>query len=112
MKGRSRQELITPHGPSGMTPDRQRGLSSSLIRRDYATTPGGPVPRSRLGPARRRPAAGAERATLNEFLRCQRLTLQLKCDGLDAGQLARRAVEPSTLSLLGLVRHMAEVERG
>ena len=36
-----------------------------------------------------------ERTTLNEFLRCQRLTLQLKCDGLDAGQLARRAVEPS-----------------
>ncbi len=36
------------------------------------------------------------------------LMLQLKCDGLDAGQLARRAVAPSTTSLLGLVRHMAE----
>jgi uncharacterized damage-inducible protein DinB len=58
------------------------------------------------------PRLGDERTTLTEFLRCQRLTLQLKCDGLDAGQLARRAVEPSTLSLLGLVRHMAEVERG
>ncbi len=58
------------------------------------------------------PRLGDERTTLNEFLRCQRLTLQLKCDGLDAGQLARRAVEPSTMSLLGLVRHMAEVERG
>jgi uncharacterized damage-inducible protein DinB len=54
---------------------------------------------------------GDERATLNEFLRCQRLTLPLKCEGLDPEQLARRAVEPSTLSLLGLVRHMAEVER-
>ena len=54
---------------------------------------------------------GDERATLIEFLRCQRLTLQLKCEGLDAAQLARRSVEPSTLSLLGLVRHMAEVER-
>ena len=54
---------------------------------------------------------GDERATLNEFLRGQRLTLQLKCEGLDAGQLARRAVEPSTMSLLGLVRHAAEVER-
>jgi uncharacterized damage-inducible protein DinB len=54
---------------------------------------------------------GDERATLVEFLRGQRLTLQLKCEGLDAEQLARRAVEPSTLSLLGLVRHMAEVER-
>src|SRR5438552_1914044 len=41
-----------------------------------------------------------------------RVPLQLKCGGLDAGQLARRAVEPSTMSLLGLVRHLAEVERG
>ena len=49
---------------------------------------------------------------MTEFLRCQRLTLQLKRDGLDAGQVARRAVEPSTMSLLGLVRHMAEVEYG
>ncbi|MDP9220896.1 MAG: DinB family protein [Actinomycetota bacterium] len=55
---------------------------------------------------------GDERATLVEFLRCQRLTLQLKCEGLDAAQLARRAVEPSTMSLLGLLRHMADVERG
>jgi len=58
------------------------------------------------------PTLGDERATLVEFLRCQRLTLQLKCEGLDAEQLARRSVEPSTLSLLGLVRHLAEVERG
>lgn len=57
------------------------------------------------------PRLGDERTTLNEFLRFQRLTLQVKCDGLDAEQLARRAVEPSTMSLLGLVRHMAEVER-
>ena len=57
------------------------------------------------------PRLGDERATLTEFLRWQRLTLQLKCDGLDAGQLASRAVEPSTMSLLSLVRHMAEVER-
>jgi uncharacterized damage-inducible protein DinB len=55
---------------------------------------------------------GDELATLTEFLRGQRLTLQLKCEGLDAEQLARRAVEPSTMSLLGLLRHMAEVERG
>ncbi|MFD6952146.1 hypothetical protein A6A08_18855 [Nocardiopsis sp. TSRI0078] len=52
-----------------------------------------------------------ERAVLVEFLRCQRLTLELKCAGLDAGALARRSVPPSTMSLLGLVRHMAEVER-
>ena len=55
---------------------------------------------------------GDERATLTEFLRTQRLTLELKCSGLDSEQLARRAVEPSTLSLLGLVRHLADVERG
>jgi uncharacterized damage-inducible protein DinB len=54
---------------------------------------------------------GDERATLVEFVRGQRLTLQLKCEGLTAEQLARRAVEPSTMSLLGLLRHMAEVER-
>ena len=57
------------------------------------------------------PTLGDERVTLVEFLRCQRLTLELKCAGLDAADLARRSVEPSTLSLLGLVRHMAEVER-
>jgi uncharacterized damage-inducible protein DinB len=57
------------------------------------------------------PGLGDERATLNEYLRSQRLTLQLKCEGLDAEQLARRSVEPSTMSLLGLLRHMAEVER-
>ncbi len=40
-----------------------------------------------------------------------RLALEMKCDGLDAEQLARRSVPPSTMSLLGLVRHMADVER-
>ncbi|MGH3436406.1 MAG: DinB family protein [Sciscionella sp.] len=54
---------------------------------------------------------GDERATLVEFLRCQRLTLRLKCENLNATQLAHRAIEPSTMSLLGLLRHMAEVER-
>jgi uncharacterized damage-inducible protein DinB len=58
------------------------------------------------------PTLGDERTTLKEYLRFQRLTLDLKCSGLDQEQLARRSVEPSTLSLLGLVRHMADVERG
>jgi uncharacterized damage-inducible protein DinB len=57
------------------------------------------------------PARADERATLTAFLRWQRDTLELKCSGLDAADLARRSVDPSTLSLLGLVRHMAEVER-
>jgi uncharacterized damage-inducible protein DinB len=54
---------------------------------------------------------GDERATLAEFLRRQRLTLELKCAGLDPQQLARRSVPPSTMSLLGLVRHLADIER-
>jgi uncharacterized damage-inducible protein DinB len=52
-----------------------------------------------------------ERATLVGYLGDQRLTLEMKCEGLDAEALARRAVPPSTMSLLGLVRHMADVER-
>ena len=52
-----------------------------------------------------------ERATLTSFLEYYRATLAQKCDGLDAAQLAQRNVEPSPLSLLGLIRHMAEVER-
>jgi hypothetical protein len=52
-----------------------------------------------------------ELATLQDFLRNYRLTLRLKCAGLDPEQLARRSVPPSTLSLLGLLRHLAEVER-
>jgi len=56
-------------------------------------------------------ALGDERATLVEFLRCQRLTLELKCAGLGPEELARRSVEPSSISLLGLIRHMADVER-
>jgi hypothetical protein len=55
---------------------------------------------------------GDERSTLVEALRRQRLTLELKCAGLDAEQMARRSVEPSTMSLLGIVRHLTEVERG
>jgi uncharacterized damage-inducible protein DinB len=58
------------------------------------------------------PGAGSELETLLGFLRWQRETLELKCSGLDATQLARRSVEPSTMSLLGMVRHLADVERG
>ncbi|WP_199826160.1 DinB family protein [Streptomyces sp. SBT349] len=57
------------------------------------------------------PVRGDERATIMEFPRRQRLTLELKCAGLSPADLARRSVEPSTMSLLGLVRHLAEVER-
>jgi hypothetical protein len=57
------------------------------------------------------PPCGSERETLLAFLGWYRHTLELKCEGLDAEALARRAVPPSTMSLLGLIRHMAEVER-
>ena len=57
------------------------------------------------------PRLGDERTTLVEAVRCARLTLEMKCSGLDAEAMARRSVEPSTMSLLGLVRHLAEMER-
>ncbi|WP_205740705.1 DinB family protein [Haloactinopolyspora alba] len=52
-----------------------------------------------------------ERGILLDYLRHYRLTVEMKCAGLDAEQLARRSVPPSTMSLLGLVRHMVEEER-
>jgi uncharacterized damage-inducible protein DinB len=52
-----------------------------------------------------------ELGTLRNYLRQYRLTLLMKCEGLDAGQLARRSVPPSTMSLLGLLRHLASAER-
>jgi uncharacterized damage-inducible protein DinB len=56
-------------------------------------------------------APEGERATLVEYLRRYRLTMEMKCADLDADQLASRSVPPSTMSLLGLIRHMADVER-
>ncbi|MBV9322441.1 MAG: DinB family protein [Chloroflexi bacterium] len=58
------------------------------------------------------PPAAAEREMLEAWLDFHRETLLWKCSGLTADQLRRRAVEPSNLSLLGLVRHMSDVERG
>lgn len=52
-----------------------------------------------------------ERGLLLDYLRYYRLTLEMKCGGLDAEQLARRSAPPSTMSLLGLVRHLADGER-
>ena len=56
------------------------------------------------------PSPVGERETLLQYLRHYRLTLEMKCADLDAEQLARRSVPPSTMSLLGLVRHLARVE--
>ena len=52
-----------------------------------------------------------ELATLQDYMQHYRLTILMKCEGLDAEQLARRSVPPSTMSLLGLLRHLVEVER-
>lgn len=48
---------------------------------------------------------------LRAFLDYHRATLAMKCDGLSEEDLRRQSIPPSTLSLLGLVRHLAEVER-
>lgn len=61
-------------------------------------------PRTQATPER------GERGCLDGYLDHYRLTLALKCDGLSPAQLATRAVPPSNISLLGLVRHMARVE--
>ena len=61
----------------------------------------------RVGP----PLRGGERETLRAFLDYHRATLAMKCEALSDAQLRERSSPPSTLSLLGLVRHLAEVER-
>lgn len=61
----------------------------------------------RVGP----PTTGPEREMLRGFLEYHRATLAMKCAGLTDDELRRISMPPSTLSLLGLVRHMCEVER-
>ncbi|MET8865768.1 DinB family protein [Nonomuraea sp. NPDC004580] len=57
------------------------------------------------------PLTGDERTMLGNWLEWHRGTLAVKCAGLTDDQLRLRSAEPSELSLLGLVRHMAHVER-
>ncbi len=54
---------------------------------------------------------GPDRPMLEAYLDWQRATLLNICAGLSAEQLARRPIESSNLSLLGLLRHLAKVER-
>ncbi|MGV9289033.1 DinB family protein [Streptomyces sp. NPDC003719] len=61
----------------------------------------------RIGP----PSSGSKRDMLRAFLDYHRATLAMKCEGLTDGELRQQSMPPSTLSLLGLVRHMVEVER-
>ncbi|HEX4059923.1 MAG TPA: DinB family protein [Streptosporangiaceae bacterium] len=57
------------------------------------------------------PMRSDERTALDTWLDYHRETLLFKCQGLTGEQLVQRAAAPSGLTLLGLVRHMAEVER-
>jgi uncharacterized damage-inducible protein DinB len=67
-----------------------------------------PTPEQRSDP----PYVADERRMLDAWLDFHRDTLLWKCAGLSGEQLVRRSAPPSTLSLLGLVRHMTQVERG
>jgi uncharacterized damage-inducible protein DinB len=64
----------------------------------------GSDPREALKPGK------GEKAVLGEYLDRYRMTFELKCEGLTAEQLATRSVPPSTMSLLGMIRHLARVE--
>ena len=54
----------------------------------------------------------AEKQALDEWVDFHRATLLMKCQGLTSAELKTKSAEPSDLTLLGLVRHMSEVERG
>ena len=51
-----------------------------------------------------------EKSVLAEYLDRYRMTFEITCEGLTAEQLATRSVPPSTMSLMGLIRHLARVE--
>src|SRR6476619_4769142 len=51
-----------------------------------------------------------ETTTLRRYLDHYRMTFEMKCDGLSPEQMATRSVPPSTMSLLGLLRHLAKIE--
>jgi len=67
------------------------------------------VERTEEYPARRN---NPELEMLRDWIDWHRATLLRKCAGLDATRLAERAVTPSNLCLLGLVRHLSDTERG
>ena len=79
----------------------RRGADAMIAPMEPAVSP------NRVGP----PLIAGEREMLRTFLDFHRSTLAMKCEGLSDEDLRRRSSPPSTLTLLGLVRHMAEVER-
>ncbi len=84
--------------------DQPQRWSQATVYRDMWVDPAEDPRENATGPE-------GERATLHDYLTSYRLTLLMKCEGLTPEQLARRSVPPSTMSLLGLLRHLAEVER-
>ncbi|MFL6101054.1 MAG: DinB family protein [Actinomycetales bacterium] len=84
--------------------ERPQRWSRASVREDMWVDPDDDPRESGVSP-------DGELATLQDYLNSYRLTLLMKCDGLTAQQLALRSVPPSTMSLLGLLRHLAEVER-
>jgi uncharacterized damage-inducible protein DinB len=98
---------LTPHRPR-WTP---LPLATILLG---VTNPAAPDVSELLGPLSGRvdpPWATDERSMLEAWLEYHRATLAIKCSGLSAAQLCQASTPPSPLSLLGLVRHMTEVER-
>jgi uncharacterized damage-inducible protein DinB len=91
------------------------------VRNDSAPEPAPDLPQRQFGwwdmwaspeedPRDQGSPPSGERETLVRYLRDYRLTLEMKCAGLDAEAMACRSVPPSNLSLLGLLRHLAGVE--
>jgi uncharacterized damage-inducible protein DinB len=98
--------MASDHAPGGGPggPAAEAGITRTFGWQDMFVRPEDDPRTESTSPA-------GERDTLTGYLRDYRLTLELKCSGLDAAGMARRSVPPSNLSLLGLVRHLTDVER-
>jgi hypothetical protein len=68
-------------------------------------------PRWTAGERPKLPFVGAERALLIDYLEYYRKTVELKCSGVVKEKLSEPTMPPSTMTLHGLVRHLAGVER-
>ncbi len=68
-------------------------------------------PRWAAGDRPEPPPTGGEREILTAVLDWQRRTFELKCSGVPPERLSQKGVPPSGLSLHGLIRHLAAVER-
>ena len=107
----SRRQLQVPREEYDWTtqpaPPSRTFASSVSLMTEPASEPEFPPAEGRQDP----PFVADERTMLDAWLDFHRATLLAKCEGLDDGQLRTRSAPPSSLSLLGLVRHMSEVER-